>query len=369
MHIKDSVRIAFVGDIFPGELPYTVNFGIRSQFEKHKGAPWISKVRAIVGENDLVIGNLESPLVLKKDTQKSIFYGHPDFGLFLKECGINVLNIANNHIMEQGDLGFKSTIQTLDNYGLSTVGYMTDFVPKTIYKEIRKLKIAISGFSNVDLDVIKETNHFAVLREENVLATLKQMESENAELKILCFHWGNEYVNIPSLDQKKMAYKFIEAGADIIIGHHPHVIQPYEQYKKGHIFYSLGNFIFDFNHSKMVSIGLVVNLEISKNKQISVDLSGVKLSYRDTVSKLPDDYFIRYYEKVSENYYELNNLSDEEYESYYKLLHFRNRRWQRLLMKLSVLTEFFKIGWNAKWQLIRNLLGYYLKFAARIIRK
>jgi poly-gamma-glutamate synthesis protein (capsule biosynthesis protein) len=162
MKQKDTIIISLIGDIFPGELPYTQNYGIRSQFEKHKGVPWIRKIKKIVGENDIVVGNLESPLVAEVDTIKKTFFGDPEFVCVLKECGINVLNVANNHIMEQGNQGFQSTIQALNKAELGIVGHIIDSKSKIIYKDVKGLKIAIAGISNVDLHVIQNDNHFSV---------------------------------------------------------------------------------------------------------------------------------------------------------------------------------------------------------------
>jgi hypothetical protein len=195
------------------------------------------------------------------------------------------------------------------------------------------------------------------------------MEEHKADLKILCFHWGNEYVHVPSLEQRKMAYKFINNGADVIVGHHSHVIQPYEEYKNGHIFYSLGNFIFDFVHSKMVSVGLVATLEVNESKQVHVNLNGVKLSYKNTVTLLPSYKFEKYYSIVTKLYDEFLILTDEEYQNRYQALHKRNRLWQRIVMKTSIINEFLRIKKKNKIYLIRNLLTYYLKLLKNIVRK
>jgi len=369
MKQNETIRISLIGDIFPGELTYTQNYGIRTQFEMNKGLPWKGKIREIIGENDLAIGNLESPLLEKADSIKKTFFGEPEFPFFLKQCGINFINIANNHILEHGKLGFSHTIQVLEKAKFGVVGYMKDSKSNIVYEDVKGLKIAIAGFSNVDLQLIQNDGHFAILNEDNVLNTLREMEQQSADLKILCFHWGNEYVHIPSLEQRKMAYKFIDNGADIIAGHHPHVIQPYEKYKNGHIFYSLGNFMFDYIHSKMFSIGLAVNLVISENKQIHTNMSGVKLSYIDTINLLPAIKFEKYYSNVIKLYDKFCMLTDEDYQKCYHTLRKRNRLQQRILMKTSIIREFLRIRKEDKIWLIRNFSKYYLSFLKNVVRK
>ena len=214
---NNCIKITLIGDVFPGELPYTVDFGIKSQFRKHKGIPWSNKIKNIFGENELIIANLESPLIDENNTIKQTFFGEPKFAEFLKESGINVLNIANNHILEQGSTGFYSTINALDKLNLDVVGYIKDKKPNIVYKTFNNIKIAIAGFSDVDLEVIKNDNHFAILNEENLNNTLECIENEKVDFKIFCFHWGNEYINFPSLEQRKKAYNLIDKGIDIIL--------------------------------------------------------------------------------------------------------------------------------------------------------
>lgn len=361
MKQNEVIRITLVGDIFPGELIYTKDYGIRSQFERHKGKPWLSKIINIIGDNDIVIGNLESPLVDEKNIIKKTFYGHPEFSLFLKKCGINVINVANNHILEQGIQGFESTIQALNKAETAVIGQISEAKSNIYYKIVNGKKIAIAGFSNVDLHVINNDNNFAVLTVENVLKTLKEMEEANANIKILSFHWGNEYVHVPSLEQRKMAFKFIDQGANIIVGHHPHVIQPFETYNGGHIFYSLGNFMFDYIHSQIFSIGLVVKILVAKDNQIHSTLHGIELSYKNTITQLSQKTFEKYYLKILDQFSTFIKLTDEEYEKKYQSLLLKNHIQQRILMKTSLIKEFLRINRNDKGSLCANVFKFYFK--------
>lgn len=368
MNNSKVVKITLLGDIFPGELSYTRNYGIKSQFLKHQGKPWLPKIKEITEDGDIVIGNLESPLIAKNKTIKDTFYGSPVFAHFMKNCGINVLNIANNHILEHGPEGLKQTVQTLRNAELDFVGNIEGLKPNIVYKHIKGIKIAIAGFSNVDLDIIKNDNQFSVLNENIVLDTLHEMKEHKADIKILCFHWGNEYIHVPSLLQRKLAYKFIDSGANIVAGHHPHVVQPYETYKNGHIFYSLGNFIFDYIHSEMVSIGLISCLEILPSAQIIVRLKGTKLSYKNTVSLLPSNKFEKYYSNITMQYNKFKVLTDEQYNLHYNTLLRKNHIRQRALMKVSIIRELIRIKSKDKFHLLINIIVYYYGLIERILR-
>ena len=356
-----SIRMAFVGDIFPGELPYTIGYGLRTRFLSHKGVLFKGIIKEIIGENDIVIGNLESPILANANERKKTFFGDPEFARFLKNNGINVLNLANNHVLEHGDQGFRQTVNILKGEGINIIGTTSDKSHKIYFKDIKGIKIAVAGFNNVDLNVINDYEHFDILSEEKVITALKIMAEENANVKILIFHWGNEYIHIPSLEQRKLAYKFIENGANIIIGHHPHVIQPYEQYQDGHIFYSLGNFIFDNIHSEKVSKGLVVNLEVREDKLMKFKLSGVQLDDLNIVSKLPYEKFKEYFKGITELYSEFQKLTEKEYEKRYILLQKRDHTIQRILMKTYLMKQLIKIPMKNKKLLIRNLVNYFIK--------
>lgn len=358
---NSELKISLVGDIFPGELPYTISYGIRSQFVKHRGLPWKDKIHEILGENDLVIGNLESPLVEESKTLKKTFFGERSFAEFLSNCGINILNIANNHILEQGSIGFESTIKAIEKANLNVIGNVENNKSKIVIKEVKGFKIALAGFSNVDLKKIKNDNHFAVLTENNVLETIEQMKQLNANLIILSLHWGNEYIQIPSYQQRKMAYKFIDAGVDIIAGHHPHVIQPHEEYKGKHIFYSLGNFLFDYIQSKQFGLGLKVSILFSQKSGFRVTVAGVRLSYKNTLESIPAEDFERNYIRIIKNYKRVRELDQVSYERFYTKTLERNHLIERFTMKTSLLIEFLRISLTDKRKLLSNLVRLYIR--------
>lgn len=362
-----KVTISLLGDVFPAELPFTIGFGIKSQFETHNGKVWEKKIKSIIGESDIVIANLESPLVTKEKRIKETFFGLPSFVNFLKNSGVGIVNIANNHILEHNKEGFDCTKRILSENNMGFVGNEVGGRSHVLYQTISGLKIAVAGFSNVDLHVVNNEHNFAVLTEENVIDSLNEMISQNADIKILCFHWGNEYVHIPSIEQRKLAHKFIDAGADVIAGHHSHVIQPYEEYKGGHIFYSLGNFMFDYLHSKMVRIGLAPSLEIDHEKNSSVTLKGVELSYKNTISLMSDKKFSKFYSKINSRYNSFAELPDNLYKKKYLKMLQRNRFHRRLAMKAYVFVEFFKIPNTYKIAMIKNVNYYYANLLRKVI--
>lgn len=350
------MKITFVGDIFPADEYLGLGFGIRSQFEKTKGADWKDNILDITKGSDIVIGNLESPLLDSSFAKKPDFYGSPEFAHFLKDCGIGVLNIANNHILEHGKQGYEKTLEALSQSNIAVVGNNNH----VLYLYQDNCLIAIAGFCNVDLDQFENDGCFSELNEKNVMSALGEMSDKKADLKVITLHWGNEYIHRPSMTQRSMAYKLIDAGADVIVGHHSHVIQPYEKYKSGHIFYSLGNFCFDNPfQSRQFSKGMGITIDYNTvQKSIKkISFFGVKLSQDDLVYKLPSSDFNAYFSKIEKRYETIKD--DDAYcEKYTKELVVRHFA-ERVLMKFSLLRLYLNLNYKEKQMLLRNLIQYY----------
>jgi poly-gamma-glutamate synthesis protein (capsule biosynthesis protein) len=163
MKNKDFLKLLFVGDIFPADLDFNIGFGIKSLFDQHQGNLWKPVLSALFKNADLVIGNLESPLIPEAIKAKGSFYGSPVFASFLKESGVTTLNIANNHILEQDDKGFESTLKELHQNQIDVIGSIENNQQKIVYKNMEGIKIAIAGFCNVDVLPDYHHKYFAVL--------------------------------------------------------------------------------------------------------------------------------------------------------------------------------------------------------------
>lgn len=352
------MNMMFLGDIFPSDEPFSLGFGIKSKFEEKWGNNWYDNIVSITKGADVVIGNLESPLLDSSLAEKSDFYGNPKFADFLKDCGINVLNVANNHILEHGKRGYDETIKTLTDLKIEIIGNNN----KVLFLNQDGCKIAIAGLNGVDLDVFKNDGCFSVLSEQNIESALSEMVLNGADLKMFCLHWGNEYIHKPSMEQRNLAYKLIDAGADVIIGHHPHVIQPYERYKGGHIVYSLGNFCFDNPfQSRQFSKGMGVTITFCAAEKAIQDVAlfGVKLKQEGLIQKLLPSEFDLYFNKIQKEYSLVKD--DSQYNTKYKrelkVRHFA----ERVLMKFSLFYLYFKISTHERRLLIKNLKQFYCK--------
>jgi gamma-polyglutamate biosynthesis protein CapA len=214
---------------------------------------------------DIVTANLEGPFAdWRRDTTKEIaFRFDPDLIPMLQKYNFNLFTLANNHSLDMGRAGFAESKDNLTAAGIDFYGIGYGVGDESlIFREINNLKIALLG---VD-DTLTRVNMV------KMNSLLEQAEAE-ADFTIVNVHWGYEYQRLNSNDrQQNLARQFIDKGADVIVGHHPHVIQEIEVYRDRPIFYSLGNTIFDQYFSEETQEGLALALEIFEEGKLEVEL-------------------------------------------------------------------------------------------------
>ena len=160
------------------------------------------------------------------------FKGPKDYINILTRGSVEFANVANNHSYDYGEEGFRDTVALLDEHGIA----YAEHKKHTIFEVADGLKIGVYA-----VDAAHNTDGLA----ENI----KALKKAGADIIVASMHWGQEYYYVPNQDQIIIARAAIDAGADIVYGHHPHVLQKIEEYKDGIIFYSLGNFSFGGNNN------------------------------------------------------------------------------------------------------------------------
>lgn len=210
--------------------------------------------------SDYNTGNFENP-ILKRDEseyelpEKSIFlHAQPDVAPYLSSINFTTINLANNHLMDYGVAGLTETLDTFAATDTAAIGGgLNKFQSGQIhYADFDGYVVATIGATDIGYQWGYSTNHRAganKTRLADLLPIIKEARKE-ADLIIVHSHWGVEYDSSPNPRQQEIGRALVDAGADIIVGHHPHTLQPVEIYKGKVIFYSLGNFIFDQGWSK-----------------------------------------------------------------------------------------------------------------------
>lgn len=232
---KKTITISFAGDC---TLGYDMNFSYHNSFphqleiQGNNYGYFFEKVKSIFENDDLTIVNLETTLTTstKKADKKFRFKGDPSYTNILKEGNIEMVNISNNHIYDYFQKGFLDTINALKDGGIlySGEGHIE-------YYCVKDITIASLGYRGWHTHI------------KPVITRDIKEAKEKADIIIVSFHWGNENTYYPNQIQKTLGRFTIDQGADVVVGHHPHVIQGIERYRDKYIVYSLGNFSFGGN--------------------------------------------------------------------------------------------------------------------------
>lgn len=231
-----------------GDRPLMVGFGVRSSINSSSNYDLFSNVSGILKGHDIVFGNLESVISdhgIKELDYKSVQMRGPGRSIeLLKRAGFNVLSIANNHVMQHGDGAFLETVNLIKENGIEPLGCI-DTCGRSLpcFKKIKGMNIGFIGFS-VRPEKHALQPHYARCEFSQILDSVKECR-KSCDFLVVSLHWGDEYVYKPSTEQIKQARLLADQGASLILGHHPHVVQGVEKYKKSIIAYSMGNFVFD----------------------------------------------------------------------------------------------------------------------------
>lgn len=212
---------------------------------------------------DITLINLECPLVPDAEINNEglKFSSPPQAVDGLTFAGVDVVNLANNHILDQGEEGLIFTKELLEAKGLA----FCDEEDAAI-KEVRGTRFAFVGFNFLS----------PALTLDEAAAAIKNVR-EQAQVVIASVHFGNEYTYFPNLRQKVVAHALVDAGADLIIGHHPHYVQGVEIYKDKFISYSLGNFVFDQNWSDETQAGVMGQYIFNGSHLVKVNFIPVEI--------------------------------------------------------------------------------------------
>lgn len=306
----NKIRITAVGDIILHETQLISHYDTSTKSYDFKDN--FEYVKPYIEEADLAIANLETTLAGSKEKYSGFpIFNSPDEILdALKFSGFDVLSAANNHIMDKGTPGLIRTAEVVKSKGFDLMGIRENTkVPTYVIKEVKGIKFGFSNYvfetdkkgSSRTLNSIKISNNALELFDrfnyselevnyKEMEKRINEMKSKGAEVIVFSMHWGNEYERKPNEYQKKISKKLADLGVDIIIGGHPHVIQPMEYIssnvskKNTLVLYSLGNFLSnqrrEIINNKYPEDGIIVNIDFVKDK----DSNKVQL---DNVSYVP----------------------------------------------------------------------------------
>ena len=244
------------------------------------------RIASELKKGDITLVNLEAPLTSrgKEFTGKKYrFRVKPTAVVALKKAGITTVTLANNHSMDYGAVGLLDTLQQLDKAGIGHVGGGENLAAarKAVVYDIRGTKVALLGYSLTlpqEFWAGEKRAGTAPLMEKMVKDDIAAARKQ-ATIVIVTAHWGEEGKIRMREYQPRLARMMIDAGADAVIGHHPHILQGIEKYKRGIIFYSLGNFAFA-HKSRIADRTLLVRLHFDGDKR-TAELLPVNILHKE----------------------------------------------------------------------------------------
>ncbi|HYF29251.1 MAG TPA: CapA family protein [Candidatus Paceibacterota bacterium] len=261
---ETEARLLFVGDLM-------FDRHIRTVMERSGGEAVLGSVTPLLKDADLTIGNLEGPVTDNLSQSQGTKVGDltnmrftfsPAVPKLLHDAGFDLVSIGNNHIQDFGVEGVRSTRAYLSSANISYVGDPTGASTEPVVKEVNGITVAFVAYSDFvggDAD-----------------RAMQEVAGSTADVTVVLAHWGTEYEAEPLPRVRKLAGDFAAAGADLIIGSHPHVIGAVEDIGTTRVYYSLGNFVFDQYFDQNVRCGLAVKATVRKGK------SGVALAFEET---------------------------------------------------------------------------------------
>lgn len=250
--ISEPVRMLFAGDLtLSDNVEQFVGSRMGYVFERWKPGR----------EADVFMVNLEHPITTwtERVEKKFNFKMSPAYGAILLDAGVTLVNSANNHIFDYGFQGIDDTMRYLDSLGIPYTGIGRNLkdARKPVILERKGRKIGFLGyFGGGDFAATSDTPGYAPRYTRFIVEDVKKLRKQ-VDYVVVNFHWGVERAPLPEEWQRTLAHRVVDAGADLIIGHHPHILQGIERYKGAVIAYSLGNFVFGGNSLHTYETGVL----------------------------------------------------------------------------------------------------------------
>ena len=233
-----SLTLSIVGDCTLGtDETFDYDTSLNAYYENYGADYFLQNVKDIFSTDDLTIANFEGTLTNsdEREDKTFAFKAPASYASILTGGSVEAVNTANNHSHDYGEQSFDDTLAALDDAGIVHFGY-----DETAVMDVKGIKVGLVG-------IYELYDHLE--REQQLKDNIAKVKADGAQLIVVIFHWGNETETVPDSNQTTLGRIAIDEGADLVCGHHPHVLQGIETYKGRNIVYSLGNFCFGGNSS------------------------------------------------------------------------------------------------------------------------
>lgn len=261
-----SLTLSVVGDCTLGtDETFDFDTSLNAYYENYGADYFLQNVKDIFSTDDLTIANFEGTLTDsdEREDKTFAFKAPASYASILTGGSVEAVNTANNHSHDYGNQSFDDTLAALDDAGIVHFGY-----DETAVMDVKGIKVGLVG-------IYELYDHLE--REQQLKDNIAKVKADGAQLIVVIFHWGNETETVPDSNQTTLGRIAIDEGADLVCGHHPHVLQGIETYKGRNIVYSLGNFCFGGNSSPSDMDTMIYQ------QTFTIDADGVK---KDNVTNI-----------------------------------------------------------------------------------
>ena len=261
-----SLTLSVVGDCTLGtDETFDYDTSLNAYYENYGADYFLQNVKDIFSTDDLTIANFEGTLTDsdEREDKTFAFKAPASYASILTGGSVEAVNTANNHSHDYGEQSFNDTLAALDDAGIVHFGY-----DETAVMDVKGIKVGLVG-------IYELYDHLE--REQQLKDNIAKVKADGAQLIVAIFHWGNETETVPDSNQTTLGRIAIDEGADLVCGHHPHVLQGIETYKGRNIVYSLGNFCFGGNSSPSDMDTMIYQ------QTFTIDADGVK---KDNVTNI-----------------------------------------------------------------------------------
>ena len=261
-----SLTLSVVGDCTLGtDETFDYDTSLNAYYENYGADYFLQNVKDIFSADDLTIANFEGILTDsdEREDKTFAFKAPASYASILTGGSVEAVNTANNHSHDYGEQSFDDTLAALDDAGIVHFGY-----DETAVMDVKGIKVGLVG-------IYELYDHLE--REQQLKDNIAKVKADGAQLIVAIFHWGNETETVPDSNQTTLGRIAIDEGADLVCGHHPHVLQGIETYKGRNIVYSLGNFCFGGNSSPSDMDTMIYQ------QTFTIDADGVK---KDNVTNI-----------------------------------------------------------------------------------
>ncbi len=357
--MSKPVKIVITGDLMLGEWHFTQGFGLNRASKRLGMDYFLGMISDFFGGSEVVLSNLEGPVVPYDKAIRNPLLVDENFLPVLRNAGINVLSLANNHLMEQGAGGAQHTIEKIKSEGISLAGWVENPFPRIIVGE-RSIEI-------LSADVLPIHHRRPAYKDEPMMLSgtieeigeiiCRQLSQSEADFRIVYLHWGEEYIPVPCPTQVEWGHRFVESGADVVAGTHPHVPQTVEEYKGRLIAYSLGNLVSDMPYPPTRE-GFLLELQVNPDNTYDYRLIPYRID--DTFRPVPmgEGDCQEFFERLNDNSrfsYSRARFSEEMEQYTQSAVQAENAMWD--WVKKFYRRNIFRYPLYVQWGLLKEKLG------------